>query len=213
MRVVREFLLLDKKDQIIFWLLCTLVINFIIAIAKFILAIYLPSLWFAVNAGFAFILFISRFITIKKYNMLKSLQNENEKLKYEYKAYAQNGVMLILLGVMYFCVSSYMYYNGINTNIHEYITYLVASISFYSIGMAIYGMVKYKRNREPILKSIKITNFASALTSIVLTQVVLLDTFAMQYNSSINGCTGMGVSIIIMLLGLYMILGIKKLEK
>ena len=33
MRVVREFLLLDKKDQIIFWLLCTLVINFIIAIA------------------------------------------------------------------------------------------------------------------------------------------------------------------------------------
>ena len=118
--------------------------------------------------------------------------------------------MLILLGIMYFFVSSYMYYKGTNTTIHEYITYLVALIAFSSIGTAIYGMIKYKRNQEPIIKAIKITNFANALTSIVLTQVVLLDTFAESYNSTLNGYTGMGVSFIIMLLGLNMIIGIKK---
>lgn len=71
-------------------------------------------------------------------------------------------------------------------------------------------MIKYKRNEEPIIKGIKITKFASALTSIVLTQVVLLDTYSTNYDSRINGYTGMGVSIIIMLLGLHMIISIKK---
>lgn len=74
-------------------------------------------------------------------------------------------------------------------------------------------MVKYKRNEEPIIKGIKLTNFANALTTMVLTQVVLLDTFATEYNSSLNGYTGMGVSLAIIGLGLYMILGIRKINK
>ena len=82
---------------------------------------------------------------------------------------------------------------------HEYITYLVALIAFTSIGTAIYG--------------IKITNFANALTSIVLTQVVLLDTYADGYDSTLNGYTGMGVSLIIIGLGFYMIISIKKDNK
>lgn len=70
---------------------------------------------------------------------------------------------------------------------------------------------EYKRNSQPVIKSIKLTNFANALTVIVLTQVTLLDTFAEEYNSyMINGHTGMGVSLIIILLGFYMILGIRK---
>ena len=118
--------------------------------------------------------------------------------------------MLILLGIMYFFVSSYMYYKGTNTTMHEYITYLVALIAFTSIGTAIYGMIKYKRSQEPIMKGIKITNFANALTSIVLTQVVLLDTYAKGYNSILNGYTGMGVSVVIIGLGLSMIITAQK---
>ena len=90
-------------------------------------------------------------------------------------------------------------------------TVLVAFMAFYSIGTAIYGIIKYKRNSNPLIKSMKLTNFANALTLIVLTQVTLLDTFLKNYNSSmINGYTGMSVSLIIILLGLYMILGIRK---
>lgn len=103
-----------------------------------------------------------------------------------------------------------MYYKGTNTNMHEYITYLVALFAFTSIGNAIYGMIKYKRNKEPIIKGVKITSFANALTSMVLTQVVLLDTYATEYNSALNGYTGMAVSLVIILLGLYMIIGIRK---
>ena len=99
---------------------------------------------------------------------------------------------------------------------HPYMTYLVALIAFWSVGSAIYGMIRYKRNDTPILKAVKLTNFANAFTSIMLTQIVLLDTYAVEeaYNSNLmNGLTGMGIGIIIIILGLYMIVGINKILK
>lgn len=209
-QIIKKFRALEKKDQLVFFLICSTIANFIVAIIKLILSLTIPSLWFFINAGFSFVLAICRFLTIKRYKIIKTLKNKAIQKKEEYKNYIQNGIMLIILGIMYFFVSSYMYYKGTNTNMHEYITYLVALIAFTSIGTAIYGMIKYKRNQEPIIKGIKITNFANALTSIVLTQVVLLDTYANEYNSTINGYTGMGVSLIIIVLGLSMIITAKK---
>ena len=211
--IIQKFRALEKKDQLIFFLICSTFSNFFVGIIKFIFSLTIPSLWFFINAGFSFVLAICRFLTIKKYNNIKKLKDRKLIIREEYRSYLQNGVMLILLGIMYFFISSYMYYKGTNTNMHEYITYLVALIAFTSIGTAIYGMIKYKRNQEPIIKGIKITNFANALTSMVLTQVVLLDTYANEYDSTLNGYTGMGVSLIIIGLGLYMIIGIKKDNK
>lgn len=208
--LIRKFRALEKKDQLIFFLVCSTISNFCVGIIKFILSLSIPSFWFFINAIFSLVLAACRFLTIKRYNKIKTLQYKKLKMNEEYKNYLQNGIMLIVLGIIYFFVSSYMYYKGTNTNMHEYITYLVALIAFTSIGTAIYGMIKYKRNQEPIIKGIKITNFANALTSIVLTQVVLLDTFASEYDSTLNGYTGMAVSLTIIGLGLYMIISTKK---
>lgn len=185
--------------------------NIIFAIIKYLFAFTLPSLWFFVNALFLTVLSISRFFSIKKYNLSKLIKDKKTKIEIGYKHYLRNGILLILLGIMYFFVSVYMYYKGTNTTMHEYLTYLVALNAFWSISWAIYGMIKYKKKSSPILKAIKLTNFANALTSMVLTQVVLLDTYANNnYLSNINGYTGMGVSIIIIIIGLYMIINIQK---
>ena len=201
---------LEKKDRIVLFLIGSTIGNTLVAVIKFVLSFIIPSMWFFVNAIFSFALAICRFLTIKKYGRIRKINDITKKIEMEYSVYINNGILLILTGIAYFFVSSYMYYKGTNTNMHEYITYLVALIAFTSIGTAIYGMVKYKRNKEPIIKGIKITNFAKALTSIVLTQVVLLDTYAEGYNSSINGYTGMGVSLIIILLGLSMVITAKR---
>ena len=208
--LIKKFRALEKKDQLIFFLVCSTISNFCVGIIKFILSLSIPSFWFFINAIFSLVLAACRFLTIKRYNKIKVLKDKKLQMNEEYKNYLQNGIMLIVLGIIYFFVSSYMYYKGTNTNMHEYITYLVALIAFTSIGTAIYGMIKYKRNQEPIIKGIKITNFANALTSIVLTQVVLLDTFANEYDSTLNGYTGMAVSLTIIALGLYMIISTKK---
>lgn len=211
MKIVKDVMNLEKSDKTMFFLIFTTLGNILIAIAKFIFAITIPSFWFFVNAGFLIVLSLSRFFSIKNYAKQRSTTNEKIKREIGYKNYLHNGILLIMLGIMYFFVSVYMYYKGTNTTMHEYLTYLVALNAFWSISWAIYGMVKYKRKSSPILKSVKITNFANALTSMVLTQVVLLDTYAKEQDlANVNGYTGMAVSLVIICMGLYMIINIKQ---
>jgi len=213
-KLIQNIIDLDKKDKTMLMLMFTTSGNIVLSLIKFILAFSLPSLWFFVNACFLIILSLSRFFSIRNYGKRRSETSLKIQKEIGYKNYLNNGVLLIILGIMYFFVSVYMYYKGTNTNMHEYITYLIALSAFWSIGWAIQGMVKYKRVDSPIIKSVKITNFANALTSIVLTQVVLLDTYAKEYDLvQINGYTAMGVSIIIIVLGLYMVIGINKIDE
>lgn len=204
---------LKRENKVIFFLIFTTIGNIFIASFKLILSFIMPSLWFFINGIFMIVLSISRIFSIKDYNKTRTIKDKDEIRRIGYKNYESNGVLLIVLGIMYFFVNVYIYYKGTNTNIHPYLTYLVALVAFYSIGSAIYGMIKYKRSETPILKAVKLTNFANALTSFMLTQIVLLDTYAVSslYNSNLmNGITGMSVGIIIILLGLYMIVGINK---
>ena len=207
---------LKKEDRVMFFLILTTIGNIFIAIVKFVLSLTLPSLWFFINALFMIILTFARFFSIRDYGKTRHIKDKDVIKKIGYKNYLNNGILLVILGIMYFFVNVYIYYKGTNTTMHEYLTYLIALIAFWSIGSAIYGMIKYKRNHTPILKAVKLTNFANALTSIMLTQIVLLDTYADTniYNSNLmNGLTGMGIGIIIIILGLYMIVGINKLRK
>ncbi len=215
-KLVEHFKQLKKEERVMFFLIFTTIGNIFIALVKLILALILPSLWFFINAIFMIVLSFARFFSIRDYRKTKLIDDKEEIQKIGYKNYLNNGILLIVLGIMYFFVNVYIYYKGTNTTMHEYLTYLVALVAFWSIGSAIYGMIKYKRNHTPILKAVKLTNFANALTSIMLTQIVLLDTYAdvKTYNSNLmNGLTGMGVGIIIIILGLYMIIGINKLRR
>ena len=215
-KLIEHFKQLKKEDRVMFFLILTTIGNIFIALVKFVFSLTLPSLWFFINAIFMIILSFARFFSIKDYSKTKLIQDKEEIQKIGYKNYLNNGILLVVLGIMYFFVNVYIYYKGTNTTMHEYLTYLVALVAFWSIGSAIYGMIKYKRNHTPILKAVKLTNFANALTSIMLTQIVLLDTYANTkvYNSNLmNGLTGMGIGIVIIILGLYMIIGINKLRK
>ena len=215
-KIIEQFKKLKKEDRVMFFLILTTIGNIFIAIVKFVLSLTLPSLWFFINALFMIILTFARFFSIRDYGKTKHIKDKDVIKKIGYKNYLNNGILLVVLGIMYFFVNVYIYYKGTNTTMHEYLTYLVALVAFWSIGSAIYGMIKYKRNHTPILKAVKLTNFANALTSIMLTQIVLLDTYANTnvYNSNLmNGLTGMGIGIIIVILGLYMIVGINKVTK
>ena len=212
-KLIRYIKSLKKEERIIFFLVITTIGNILIASIKFILSLTLPSLWFFVNALFMIVLSFMRFYSIRDYQIIQLETNQKKIKKIGYKNYLINGILLIILGIMYFFVNVYIYYKGTNTTMHEYLTYLVALVAFWSIGTSIYGMIKYKRNHTPILKAVKLTNFANALTSMMLTQIVLLDTYAKDiYNSNlVNGFTGMSISLIIIFIGLYMIIGINKI--
>jgi len=213
-KIIQKYKNLEKNDRTMLILLFTTTANILLAIIKFIFAVTIPSLWFFVNACFLAVLSISRFFSIRNYGKRRNITDDKIRKEIGYKNYLHNGILLIILGIMYFFVSVYMYYKGTNTTMHEYLTYLVALNAFWSISLSIYGMVKYKRKSSPILKSVKITNFANSLTSIVLTQVVLLDTYASEFDlAEVNGYTGIAVAIVIITMGLYMIINIQKVKE
>ncbi len=66
--IIQKFRALEKKDQLIFFLICSTISNFFIGIIKFIFSLTIPSLWFFINAGFSLVLAICRLLTIRKYN-------------------------------------------------------------------------------------------------------------------------------------------------
>ena len=111
-------------------------------------------------------------------------------------------ILAIFLGLSYLGVSIIMYKQKTTTIFTDLWVYTVATVAFWNFGVSIYGMIKYKRNRNLIIKGTKITNYAGSLVSIVTTQVVLMNEFYTGNDSMINqynGLVGMIVSLVIVL--------------
>ena len=206
MRVaVQKIKNLQAEDRLVFFLSFTLIGNILISIIKLFLGFYLPSLWFTINAIFAIIISITRFFSIRDYRRLRFEKSYDNKEKICIKNYRLNGILLIFLGFSYLFVSIYMYYKDAHFDFHGYLVYLVALIAFWSLGTSIYGVIKYKMSTNAILSAVKWTNFCNALTSIVLTQIVLLQEFSTMHTSLYNSLFAMLVSVIIIFIGLMMI--------
>lgn len=211
-RILEYIFGLEKDDKVIFFMKVTLLGNIFVAAVKLVSALILPSLWFFVNSCFMFVLCVARLCSVRDYSKIKAIKVGKEATAAGLKNYRNNGIILMFLGLVYFAISIYMLFRTSRISMHEYMTYLTALIAFWSVGSAIYGMAKYKRNSSPVIKAAKITDFCNALTSIVLTQVVLLNNFSADfaYLNVANGLTGMFVSAVIIGLGIYMIVGARR---
>ena len=119
MRIIEEVKKLEKNDRTMLLLIFSTLTNIVIATIKALFAITIPSLWFAVNAGFLIVLSLARVFSIKNYGKQRSITDEKIKKRIGYKNYLHNGILLILLGIMYFFVSVYIYYKGTNTNMQN----------------------------------------------------------------------------------------------
>ena len=210
-RQIKKFLLVDGKDKIMYFLIATTITNLVAATFKLIIGLTMPSIWFIINSLFYFVGSLARGISIRSYQKIKRGDDLKEKQRIGFHNYLINGIVLVIFGTTYFGVSYYMITNPTINDINGWLVYLVALNAFASLGISIYGMIKYKKEHSPIISAVKNTNFCNALTSIILTQVVLLDNFGENIEHGIyNGVSGIGVSVIIMVIGITMITGIKK---
>jgi len=206
-----NFKLKSSQDKAMFFMPFSIVGNVCMVVFNLTFGILTMSIWFFANAVFRIMIGLSRFLGVRNYIKMRYEDNPKKKLEIGYKTYMNNGFLLIFLGAIYFFISLYMFFNDTGKQMHTFVVLGVATMSFCSLGFAIYGAVKYKRGSDPIINSAKLTNNANALTSIVLTQVVLLSNYGGDGNYLFyNGLTGMVVSITIVSIGVFMLLGMKK---
>lgn len=203
-----------KKDRIMFYLLFTIISNLFFAILKLIFGLWTFSIWFIINAIFYIIISIARIFSIRDYIKIRYENSEKMQEYIGYKNYFNNGILLVLLGIIYIFISVYMLNTPVDNNMKGYIVYGVAFMAFWSLVSSIYGMVKYRKKTDPILSAVKVTNYSNSLTSIVLTQVVLLDNFGEELDyAKVNSLAGIIMGLVIVLFGVSMVFGIKRLMK
>lgn len=214
--LVHKFFELDKKDRKMYMLQVATINTFIVGIAKLLFGIIYSSVWFFMNAVFYGILTFSKYRSVRDYSKIKKIKDKPLRKRIAYTNYLYNGWLLILLGIAYFIINLIMFKTeNTNNTMGGYMVYLVALLSFSSITTALIGIKKYRRKNDPIVAAACQGNIAKALTSIVLTQVVLLDEFTEKTNKivKLDGITGMCVGLIIVSLGIRMIIKIIKEDR
>ncbi len=214
--LVHKFFELDKKDRKMYMLQVATINTFIVGIAKLFFGIIYSSVWFFMNAVFYGILTFSKYRSVRDYSKIKKIKDKPLRRRIAYTNYLYNGWLLILLGIAYFIINLIMFKTeNTNNTMGGYMVYLVALLSLSSITTALIGIRKYRRKNDPIVAAACQGNIAKALTSIVLTQVVLLDEFAEKTNKivKLDGITGMCVGLIIVSLGIRMIIKIIKEDR
>lgn len=214
--LIHKFFELDRKDRKMYMLQVATINTLIVGLAKLFFGIIYSSIWFFMNAVFYGILTFSKYRSVRDYSKIKKVKDKALRRRIAYTNYLYNGWLLILLGIAYFIINLIMFKTG-NTNntMGGYMVYLVALLSFSSITTALIGIRKYRRKHDPIVAAACQGNIAKALTSIVLTQVVLLDEFMEKSIKivKIDGITGMCVGLIIVCLGIRMIIKIVKEDR
>lgn len=98
----------------------------------------------------------------------------------------------------------------LNPNYHEYLAIGIAAVTFWDIGMAIYGIVKARKKKDIKLESLKLTSLASSLISLNLTQIAIFSFKTVKDAYFYNGVMGIGLALIAMCIGIYMVFYIKK---
>lgn len=139
---------------------------------------------------------------------------EFDSEKRQAKTFRYCGAMFIFLtlalsGIIVLIYTSNMYFEYAGLLI-----YAVATFTFYRLTLSIINLFKARKQDDLYVQSIRNINLASALVSIVVLQVALFQAFSPESNTSIaNGLTGGVVSLVILVLGIYMIVKANQLLK
>lgn len=200
----------DVKYRTLFFTRFSVIINILYGLLQIVYGVYYQTLWF-VTLGVYYILLI-----IMRMGLLRNVNHHQigSNLSSEYKKYLQTGILLLFMNLIVTGIVTMMFQEGRVFSYPGVLIYAMAAYAFYSLGLAIYGMITYKKYNSPLLSATRAVNFAGALISILSLEIALLHQFGTNdpalFAERMVGITGMGIAILVTILGVYMIIKGKK---
>ena len=193
-KLIEKYRTLSFEERTIYSAMLSILINVVLAIGKFIFAIFYGI--FFVVAGI-----VNVFISISKLQCYLG-EKYPEKKNFEFRN-KMIGSFLLLAGLQYGIYMSRLIFTDATSSSYSMVLGIsVACVSFVELGIAIkgcfnsYGKGHYYRN-------IKLISLCSALTAIVLTEIALTSFAAEGDTRLINGIVGVIVGAIIVLIAIY----------
>ena len=182
--------------------------NVILGLGKLLLGIYSLSFFTCVSALYTFGIVIAKYLALA--GLLKS-----KNAKEQYRHYFLSGAVLMAASVAYIAYSVRLFFHPATSVYHMYVALLIATFTFFEITINLRGAIMERHNQTPLFHAIRMINLASSLICLVLTQTAILSFADTQtdLHPGANGVIGVVMGICAALLGLNMVIRIRKIQK
>ena len=178
-------------------------LHFIYGIFKLVTGIYYMSWWFITFAVYYLIL------CLMKLSIVKDIKNEvGKNLIKEYKKLRLTGIILLLLNLILTGMIVLIIRQNQEITYAGFIIYIVAMYDFYLIISAVINVIKYKKNKSPLLASSKCINLTVAMISMISLEVAMVSEFGTndsEFKMIMTSIMGFIVCIINTSMSIYMI--------
>lgn len=184
----------------------SMTLNGISALVKMILGIYTFSLFPILSACYSLGIMIAKYFAITEHKRTKEASIGEEVEKRHYHCYQLIGVVILISSLLFVIYSFRLFI--IQEHFVKYSTIgaiAIATVTFFEIGAAIRGVFLARKKEDQLMESIRLTNLATALISLVLTQTAIMS-FAHGGDYTLYiGCSGVLFGGIAAIIGSYMI--------
>lgn len=201
----------DHYFRVFVGLAMSLFINLGYAVLKAVDAVLSSSAW----SGFVVVYYIALCL-VRFYLMTKFLKDKEHDSEKEVRYYRGTAFFLLLMNLV-LTVLIYKIVQEEEAYIYPgYIIFAYAGYTFYSFGLSVYHMVKYRRFHSPLLSAVKTVGFTTALVSILSLQAAMLTQFGTEHDFShqiANGLTGLTICMAILLISVFMLVQARRMAK
>lgn len=159
-------------------------VNFLYVVFRTVTGIMYSSVWFISMAVYHMVLGRMRAVLIYGYRR----RDGNEYRFYRICAYMLFGLNIPMGGMIVLMIRT-----DTSVSYPEYVIYLSAMFTFYTMIISVVNMVKYRRAGSPVLSAAKVINFVSAMMSVLGLQTAMISKFSEKSDSfrvMMNGITG-----------------------
>lgn len=189
--------------------IATALLSFVMSIAyalfNGVLGITSRSIWYGALAAYYMFLALMRGGLLLYHKKKRDFESE---ALVRAKNYRRCGIILLVLNAALSSAIAQMIFDDRAFEYKDWVIYAFAAYAFTKISMAIYNVIKAKRQDDLTIEAIREVGLVDGAVSILALQTALLHTFATDSSVDIslfNTLTGTAVSLFSMSLSIYMI--------
>lgn len=201
MGIIKNYLNQTYAEKTVFKTSIVSIFNFLWSIAKLLFGIISKSYFIFASGIFTLLIGFSKRLCVHGI--------KKEKFSSEKKIVIYTCLGLICACMFYGIYMFRLYFVNYQPKYGLIGGITIASFSFVNLTFAIIGITKVRKNSY-MHKMLKITNFITALTDLVITQIALLYAIEPVTDMTYNIHFGLGIALIGILINIFMIIRVSK---
>lgn len=190
--------------------------NILFALFNGITGIVSHSAWFGSLAAYYILLSMMRIGAVKQERKLRKIRQDGERREKEIAVYRKSSVLFIIMAVVLGGMVILLESSLGGKNYPGFTIYAAAAYAFYKITLSIVNLIKVRKQKSPLLTTIRRIGYIDACVSILTLQTAMLASFAQgeeAFAKRMNGITGAVVCVMVLALGIQGICSCRKMKK